>query len=344
MRKSTVIFTLMVIFALYRALVLCSYDLLSCSERLSKAKFTAPAEEASTGFIADFRRNSSDNIRRYLPSPHSELLLGMTIGVNDLKTVPKFNNASKITGTVHVVVVSGYNIALVFGLVIAVIGSQYRMRNLLFALLVTLVYAVISGFEPPVIRSWIMGSIAAWGKYYGRSLDGAKLLFFSGLCMVLYDPAFLFSLSFQLSFMATLSLCLFSDPIALLVRKFSRGRRFLLLEDLTSTLSAQVLVWPLISNTFGTVSVISPIANPLVLWTVPISTVLGMVMLFLTFISAFLSHLFAWIVFVPLDIYVQTVNWLGGLGGASVTFGLNNRLMLIYYIVIFFWRLCLYRS
>jgi competence protein ComEC len=267
----------------------------------------------------------------------------MTIGVNDLKTVPKFNNASKVTGTVHVVVVSGYNISLVFGLVIAIIGSQYKMRNLLIALSATFLYALISGFEPPVIRAWVMGSIAAWGKYYGRSLDGARLLFFSGLVMILYNPEFLFSLSFQLSFMATLSLCLFSDPISVLIKRFIGKNRGFLVEDLTSTLSAQILVWPLISNYFGTVSVISPAVNPLILWTVPISTVLGMVMLLLTFISAFLSKIFIYVVFVPLDLYVQIVSWFGSLKWASVNFELSTVLLVIYYLVIFFWRLCLYR-
>jgi competence protein ComEC len=227
--------------------------------------------------------------------------------------------------------------------VISVIGSQYRMRNLLIALLVTFIYAIISGFEPPVIRAWIMGSIAAWGKYYGRSLDGARILFFSALLMVLINPEFLFSLSFQLSFMATLSLCLFSEPISILVRKCFGNKRFFLVEDLTSTLSAQILVWPIISNTFGTVSIISPIANPLILWTVPISTVLGIAMLLLTFISMHLSKLFSWVVFVPLDIYVQTVYWFGGLNGASTSFGLSTHLMVLYYMIILFWRLCLYR-
>src|SRR5690554_2381809 len=65
-------------------------------------------QENSTSKVAHFfeqlRQNSMLSIRKYVPSPHSELLLGVTLGIDELDTVPKFNKALKDTGTVHVVV------------------------------------------------------------------------------------------------------------------------------------------------------------------------------------------------------------------------------------------------
>ena len=59
-----------------------------------------------------------------LPSPHSELVLGMVIGVDDFHLLPKFKEALISTGVIHVVVVSGYNINIVFSVLSRMVGSM----------------------------------------------------------------------------------------------------------------------------------------------------------------------------------------------------------------------------
>jgi competence protein ComEC len=262
-----------------------------------------------------------------LPSPHSELLLGMTIGLDELAELPLFKQALKNTGTVHVVVVSGFNISLVFGMVTGLLGSKYKLKNLLIAQIVTLFYALLSGFNPPVIRAWIMGSTAAWGKYYGRTVDGMRLLLFSGLIMIAISPAQLFSLSFQLSFLATLSLILYGGFFLKIIPYFS---------DLASTLSAQVLVWPLISYSFGTVSLISPVVNMLILWTVPLSTVLGGVLLILGFVNIWLSRLVGLFLFPFLDFFVQAVFYFATLNFSFVSYEISLKFLVVYYALALF--------
>ncbi len=100
--------------------------------------------------------------RKVLPSPHSELILGMVIGLDEFGEVPIFKQMLKDTGTIHVVVVSGFNITLVFSLVQKFLGSKYKMKNMLMSQFVVLFYSLLSGFDPPVVRSLVMGSIAAW--------------------------------------------------------------------------------------------------------------------------------------------------------------------------------------
>src|SRR3989344_9310984 len=63
---------------------------------------------AKPDLLSSIRNSAGDHVRRYLPSPHSELLLGMLLGIDDLKKTPRFNDVLKLTGTIHVVVVSGY--------------------------------------------------------------------------------------------------------------------------------------------------------------------------------------------------------------------------------------------
>ncbi len=283
------------------------------------------------GILSTIRNIATRNVRKFLPSPHSELLLGLTFGIDDLSKVPRFNDVLRSTGTIHVVVVSGYNISLVFDFVVRLIGSKYRLKNLVVAQFITLLYALLCGFEPPVVRSWIMGSIVSWGKYYGRGLKALEVLVFSAMIMLLVNPSFLFSLSFQLSFLATLSLVLYTDYFAKLLKKFPLK---LFKEDLISTLSAQVLVWPLISYSFGQVSLISPLVNTLILWTIPLATVLGGALLVISLLLQGLPFMVWYIVYVPLDIFVIVVKWFASVPFASISYGCTLTFLAYYYSVV----------
>jgi competence protein ComEC len=275
--------------------------------------------------LQKIRLSSIGIVDRNFSSPHSELLLGMLIGLDRLGEVPNFSENLRDTSTIHVVVVSGFNIALVFGLVTKILGSEYRLKNILIAQAVTLFYALLSGFEPPVVRALVMGSIVAWGKYSGRLIDGLRVLFFAAFVMVLISPAYLISASFQLSFAATLGLIVFSNTL-------SGGK---IPEDLKSTLSAQLLVWPIISLYFGKVSMIGIIVNPLILWTVPAATVLGGVFLLLGFVSPFLAKLFSIIIYPFLDVFYRLVTLFGGMKHISLDYKISIPIMAVYYFIIF---------
>src|SRR4030042_4467734 len=67
--------------------------------------------------LSTIKNLSVNQARKYLPSPHSELLLGMVIGLDDLGKVTHFKDMLIATGTIHVLVVSGFNISLVFNMV-----------------------------------------------------------------------------------------------------------------------------------------------------------------------------------------------------------------------------------
>jgi competence protein ComEC len=273
------------------------------------------------------RLSSIDIVDANFPSPHSELLLGMLIGLDRLVKVPSFSQSLRDTSTIHVVVVSGFNIALVFGLVTKILGSEYKFKNLIIAQIVTVFYALLSGFEPPVVRALVMGSIVAWGKYYGRLIDGFRVLLFAGSLMIVIEPAYLPSVSFQLSFMASLGLILFSGILKSLKAP----------EDFKSTVSAQLLVWPLISVYFGRVSLIGFVVNPLILWTVPVCTILGGVFLISGFISPAAAKFVSIIVYPFLDIFFKVVMSFGRIPYTNLDLKISPPVLAVYYLLIFLW-------
>lgn len=277
-----------------------------------------------------FRKNSINLTRKYFPSPHSELLIGMVIGADELGKIPKFKEALKITGTIHVVVVSGFNVSLVSTIVMRFLGSKYKTRNLVISQLFTFIYSIMTGFEPPVIRAWIMGSMVSWVKYHGRSVDGFRALVFTAILMTIIWPYFLFSVSFQLSFLATLGLIIFGNKIVEFLKKITKRESFFV-DDLGTTISAQVFVLPIVSYYFGRVSIISFLVNPLVLWTVPVATILGTFYIIIASISPFLARVLSVIIYPFLSIFVYAINLFSRFKFSSVNFGIGLVPVLIYY-------------
>ena len=282
-------------------------------------------------FARKFKLKASTSIQASLPSPHSELVMGMVLGEDRLAQVPRYNDVLKTAGLIHVVVVSGYNITLVFSLFIKAVGSQYKLRNIVLGACLTFIYVGISGFGIPGLRSWVMGTIAVVFKYYGRPATGLKALVFSALVIVCLAPYQLFSVSFQLSFMATLGIMVIPDILNHIVGTLGIAKNTPLLSDFITSLSAQLAVCPILIYYFGSLSVVSFVANPLVLWVVPLCTILGGVLVASTLVSSFLSYLIALVIYPFLDLFVFASEFFASLPLSSISVSMNGFGVLIYY-------------
>ena len=119
-----------------------------------------------------------------------------------------------------------------------------------------------------------MGLLVALANYLNRRSLAIVSLFAAGLVMTALNPLTLWDVGFQLSFLATLSLVLFATPMTerferlmarLLPARAAKPMTGFLNDALIVTLAAQILTLPLIAHYFGRLSVVSPLANLLVL-------------------------------------------------------------------------------
>lgn len=267
-----------------------------------------------------------------MPEPQASLLSGMLLGRGEGFPFEFYQRLQR-TGTLHVVVVSGYNVSVLItylGLAFSIFGPVLRL--FLTAVSIILFVALV-GFEPPVIRAALMGIISLLGLYWGRQKDALWVLFLAGAVMVLFDRGLLTNLSFQLSFLATLGLI---TVYPLLDKNFPK-RFDLVRKDLFTTLSAQIMVWPLLIFKFGTFALLAPLVNTLVLWTVPLITIMGGV---LTIFAHFVSSL-GYLMMIPVTIlttyFVVVVNFFARFDWAFIKLGSRPSLafILIFYFLIF---------
>ncbi len=253
-------------------------------------------------FLDGLRGSITEFVRSGLPEPHSSLLLGMILGIKS-GFPPDFYEALRVTGTLHVVVVSGFNITVIINtLAHLLVFIPLRLRFFITLLLIT-AFVLLVGVNPPVVRAAIMGSIALLGTVLGRQNDALRAFLLAVILMLIFQPSWVGELSFQLSFLATLGLIV---VFPLLDRVFP-GKSFLRADFLT-TLAAQIMVWPLLAYKFGTVALLSPVINTLVLWTIPIITYIGLVT---STIGMFIKDISA-LILVPVRLFLDYFIWIVG--------------------------------
>ncbi len=216
----------------------------------------------------------------YLLSPTYELVLGITLGVNQLNSVSRFNDVAISLGLIHVLVVSGYNINLVINLIFRIFQSKYNIFNLFAALFFALIYALLVGLSAPVIRAYIMCSLLLLYSAFGRYRSPLYQLLLSVFFIVGFDVSLIGTLSLQLSYLASFGLIVsFNFLDDLLVQRMSKIPD-LFRVDLAATVSAQLFTAPLIFINFGRYSLISVLANMLLLSFIPVLTSLSLLLIF----------------------------------------------------------------
>ena len=224
--------------------------------------------------LYDFKDRARLALARMVPQPEASLLQGIVLGLKAGIPQEVYDDYNA-TGTSHIIVISGSNISLVAGLFALSFGRLLGKRRAYWLTLAGIgLYVLLVGADAAVLRAGLMGGLFVTALHLGRRSTAYVSLAASAVLLTLVSPLALWDTGFQLSFAATLSLILFSPPLLrLLERGLPRlasperapGAARFLNEALVATLAAQVLVLPLVAYRFGRLSLVSPLANLLIL-------------------------------------------------------------------------------
>jgi len=254
-----------------------------------------------------------DIVNRLFPEPHASLLAGMLFGIK--RTMPDGLYAQLIdTGTIHVVALSGMNISIIVRLVFDMCGRFFgKYASACATVLAIVSFIFLVGPSATIVRAAIMGSLTVLATVFGRKDVPLLTLVFAGGTMILFNPAIVSDISFQLSFAATLGILLFSgkNGDVSLVSVQNSPAHFLhemLKDDFKITLSAQLFTVPLIMYYFHRISLISPVANVSVGWLVAPITIAGLVTVFLGWIWFPLGKICSFFVYPLLALFLFLVN------------------------------------
>ncbi len=212
------------------------------------------------------RQRLAQAISLALPEPEGSLLIGILLGLKTSALRDQYALFQQ-SGTVHLVVTSGFKVTVLSGL-LAVCATRLLGRRwaILPLLLGILAYVILCGAGPAAVRAGIMGALLVIAPRLGRTYNVYTALAFAALLMSAWSPYVLWDVGFQLSLLGTLGIVLLTPFLAgwlgLLLDRVPGGK--LSAELLCVTLAAQVATLPIQIIMFHQVSLVAPVTNLLV--------------------------------------------------------------------------------
>ncbi len=213
------------------------------------------ADAAPLSAFTNRIRRLLDSGARSLSDDSRAMFTGMVYG-DDRNQSPRLYDDFRAAGLGHLLVVSGQNVAFVLALASPLVCRTRPGLRLLILMVLLAVFAVLTRFEPSVLRAVTMAGTAVISAALGRPETGRRTLAWAVTAVVLVDPFLVRVLAFQLSVCATCGLLWITPALAARLR----GPAALRLAVAT-TAGAQLGVTPLLIAVFGVVPVASLPAN-----------------------------------------------------------------------------------
>ena len=277
-------------------------------DRANRYTVFALVDRLRDSILGSFERNLSPTARA--------LAAGFLIG-ETRNIPPDIYDHFRDSGTLHLLAVSGSNVALVVLFLIVVLrpfGLTRRSRSVILLIGVGL-FALLSYGEPSVVRASVMAGFVLLVQLLERRYDLNNIVALTALCILLYDPAQLFDVSFQLSFAAAWGL-IFIVPRVHRCFPHYHGRlwyRYLVLPIIVATV-AQICSAPLIALYFQRTPLISPVANLIIVPLVSVAVVGVLIMLVADLVLPLLGLFLGSLLTQLMELIAILLSWFGGDG------------------------------
>jgi competence protein ComEC len=261
---------------------------------VSKVKILSSEYDSFRMYVFNARRAIDREISALYNQETAGLLKGLILADKSEVSYETQNDFIN-TGVVHILAVSGSNVALIL-LMFQILVSRFNVKLKSFlTLLCLLVFLLITGSSPSVVRAAVMGFVVIFSFLSNRSDNIFNSLALAGLIVLIINPPDLFDPGFQLSFSAVLAIVIlvpfFQRRIKVWNIKNKITENIILL--VLVSLAAQIGTLPFTLYYFGKLSVVSLLANLIVVPLIGLITGIGLFSLIICLFSGWTAQVFA---------------------------------------------------
>jgi competence protein ComEC len=281
-------------------------------------------------WIYSLRERLSASLASALPEPQGSLAQAILLGLRG--NIPdSLYEAFSSTGTAHLLAISGLHISIIIAMFLSfgiLVFGRRRSIYIWLTLILTWLYTLLAGMHPPIIRAAIMGSLFLIAEYLGRQRSAIIALAFAAAVMVGVQPNLLWTVSFQLSFLAMAGLILLYPYFQEWGRRgiaslFGARERIaaagnMITDGFAATLAAIVAVGPLIAYNFGVVSLVALPATFFSLPALPFIIVLAALVAFVGLLASLAAQILGWLAWLFLSYLILVVQGFDALPHSSL--------------------------
>lgn len=247
---------------------------------------------------------------KYLKSPNLEILGGIVFGDDAVAPPDYIKNIFINSGLLHILAASGMNVAFIYGFWFFFLFKIFKLPfkfTVISGMGTVILYSMMTGLGASVVRATIMLLFVLIGKLIDRDAHSIALLSFVAMLMLIYNPAYINDVGFQLSFLVTFGLLISANLF-----QFTHNKILTYLKDaFLIPLIAQIWVAPLQMFYFNTFSLYAVFANAITALILPVISFGGFISSILSVIpqfSDFVCKIFDFVLnpFLNFLVYIST--------------------------------------
>lgn len=318
-----VIFSFIVLFLYPRAFLILLFGFL-CG--LLRARWGDVFVISEHNFFTGIRDFCDLHLSMYLDDPYKTLVSGIIFGGSSGFT-SEWKNVFRSTGTMHIIAVSGANVAFVVNWIEWGLRKTIAYPRTRFYVAVIAIgsYVLITGAPASVVRAGLMAFVMHFAPLIGRRPYPLHALAFAAALMVMCNPSIAKNIGFQFSCLATLGIIMFETP----------GDKFAGM--ISETIAATLCILPLEIYYFKTASISALLANSFVIPFIPILMIAGGVLLFLTFGPHVIAAAFSGIVEFFARLMLRILAFFSDIPGSSAVVSISFFMVTLWYMVLGFY-------
>ena len=276
-------------------------------DRLSSGKKHSPFR-----IISLLRRKLQLGIERHFSNTQNQILSPQGAVVEALllgergRMNPEYSQSLQHAGIYHLFAISGAHIAIISFLIFSFLKLLRFPNRLNYSCLILFLifFAFLVEGRPSVLRATIMATAFLVGKLIWRNVNLLNTLSISAFILLFLNPFNLFSIGFQLTFMATLSIILFFPKIV----KFLPRLPLRINEIFALSLTAQLGVLPLIALAFNRVTFSSLLLNFAAIPLVGLIMAFGYIFLIFSITFSFIADILSRLIYMLVDTLMAISN------------------------------------
>ena len=270
-------------------------------------------------FANNINLKIKENINKLIPEKYSAIFTGLILG-DTSKVEEEVNDDFKIANISHVLAISGMHITyIVIGIELLLKKGIGKRKTRIITIIILVMYMFITGFTPSVVRASIMGIIMLISKLIHRKNDIWTSISLSLLILLIYNPFLILNVGLQLSYLGTIGIVCFNKNvynflIKLKIRnkkiRYKINRKFILFMDkikeiLSITLSAQIVILPILLFNFNILGIYFFISNILVSIIIGPIIIVGFVCILISFVSIEIAKILSIFMSVGIQILIS---------------------------------------
>jgi len=298
-----------------------------------------------------------ENTYKLFEKEEANLLIGILIG-DTSKIDEELENDFRNSSLLHILAVSGTHINyIIFSLVY--LNNKLKISKKIgriITIIVLILFMFLVGFSASVVRAVIMGIIIMLSKLFYRKLDITNSISFSALILLIINPFNIINAGFLLSYGGTIGIVSLSSNIKRIFIKENQKealitvkKRYLdnliksIKEILIITVSAQIVIMPILAHMFNTISLTFFISNLIASPLMGVITILGFITIFISFVSITISKVLALLLNIPLKFLIFLADFFGSMKISKIyIITIPMFIFIIYYAIVYIFNYYIY--